>query len=103
MLIRRTKVLSFPGTIDQMKTLPQIAPMTRARRAQPFDHPDWIFELKHDGFRCLAYIADGACQLISRRRNTYKSFATLRDSLAKLPVKTAVLDGEIVYLDRAGR
>jgi ATP-dependent DNA ligase len=30
--------------------------MTLARVAAPFDHPDWIFELKHDGFRAIAYI-----------------------------------------------
>jgi bifunctional non-homologous end joining protein LigD len=86
-----------------MKSLPQIAPMTLSRQREPFDDPDWIFELKHDGFRCLAYIEDGACQLVSRRRNTYESFATLRDSLAELRVKNAALDGEIVYLDAAGR
>lgn len=86
-----------------MKILPPISPMTLSRLREPFDHPDWIFELKHDGFRCLAYIADGACQLVSRRRNTYKSCASLKDSLAELRVKNAVLDGEIVYLDAAGR
>ena len=41
--------------------------------------------------------------MISRRRNTYKSFAPLKDSLAELRVKNAVLDGEIVYLDATGR
>jgi bifunctional non-homologous end joining protein LigD len=86
-----------------MKTPPQITPMMLSRLREPFDHPDWIFELKHDGFRCLAYIADGTCQLISRRRNTYKSFARLKDSLAGLRVKNTVLDGEIVYLDETGR
>jgi bifunctional non-homologous end joining protein LigD len=86
-----------------MKVLPQITPMTLSRQREPFDHPDWIFELKHDGFRCLAYIADGSCQLISRRRNAYKSFASLRESLAKLRVKNAVLDGEIVCLDGNGK
>jgi len=34
--------------------LPVIDPMTLARVAEPFDHSDWIFELKHDGFRSLA-------------------------------------------------
>ena len=29
----------------------------------PFDHPDWIFELKYDGFRALAYIDSGQCRL----------------------------------------
>jgi len=30
--------------------------MTLTRRAQPFSHPDWLFEIKHDGFRALAKI-----------------------------------------------
>jgi bifunctional non-homologous end joining protein LigD len=86
-----------------VKALPQIAAMTLSRRREPFDHPDWIFELKHDGFRSLAYVTDGACQLVSRRRNVYKSFATLKESLAELRVKNAILDGEIICLDDAGR
>jgi len=41
---------------------------------EPFDHPDFLFELKHDGFRALVNIWDGNCELISRNRNAYKSF-----------------------------
>src|ERR1700722_11468016 len=29
---------------------------------QPFDHPNFLFELKHDGFRALAHIWDGNCE-----------------------------------------
>ncbi len=70
---------------------------------QPFDHPDFLFELKHDGFRALAYISEGKCELISRNRNSYKSFPELRHNLAALKVKNAVLDGELVCLDDEGR
>jgi len=42
-------------------------PARLAQRPQPFDHPDWIFEIKYDGFRALAYIEDGECSLISRK------------------------------------
>jgi bifunctional non-homologous end joining protein LigD len=69
----------------------------------PFDHADFLFELKHHGFRALAYIADGRCELVSRRQNFYKSFDELRGNLAKLKAKTAILDGEIVCLDSEGR
>jgi bifunctional non-homologous end joining protein LigD len=70
---------------------------------QPFNDPNFLFELKHDGFRALAYISDGHCELISRRRNSYKSFGQLRSNLAKLKVKNAVIDGELVCLDSEGR
>jgi hypothetical protein len=69
----------------------------------PFDHPDFLFELKHDGFRALAHIWDGNCELISRKRNAYKSFNELRENLANLKVQNAVIDGEIVCLDEEGR
>jgi bifunctional non-homologous end joining protein LigD len=70
---------------------------------QPFDHPDFLFELKHDGFRALAHVWDGNCELVSRRRNVYKSFQGLKDNLAKLKVQNAVIDGELVCLDAEGR
>jgi bifunctional non-homologous end joining protein LigD len=69
----------------------------------PFDHPDFLFELKHDGFRALAHVWDGNCELISRKRNAYKSFNELRENLAKLKVENAVIDGELVCLDEEGR
>jgi len=46
--------------------------MRLAQRPQPFDHPDWIFEIKYDGFRALAYIEDGESDLVSRKSHTYK-------------------------------
>jgi ATP-dependent DNA ligase len=70
---------------------------------QPFDHPDFLFELKHDGFRALTHIWDGKCELVSRRRNPCKTFQALRNSLAKLKLKNAVIDGELVCLDAEGR
>jgi bifunctional non-homologous end joining protein LigD len=69
----------------------------------PFDHPDFLFELKHDGFRALAHIWDGNSELVSRKRNAYKSFQELKENLAKLKVQNAVIDGEIVCLDEEGR
>jgi bifunctional non-homologous end joining protein LigD len=87
-----------------MKPLPRIEPLQLSLIPEPFDHRDWLFEIKHDGFRSLAYIFQGKCELVSRRRNTYKSFAPLRDEIARtLKVKNAVLDGEIVVLDEQGR
>ena len=70
---------------------------------QPFDDPDFLFELKHDGFRALAHIWDGKCELVSRHRNPYKLFQELRDNLATLKVENAIIDGELVCLDSEGR
>jgi bifunctional non-homologous end joining protein LigD len=47
--------------------LPRIAPDALSLVAAAFDNPDWIFEIKHDGFRALAYISDNAYTLTSRK------------------------------------
>jgi bifunctional non-homologous end joining protein LigD len=77
--------------------------MPLARLHAPFDHRDWIFEPKLDGFRAMAYIQNGAAQLVSRNRNVYKSFPVLTNALAgSVRVREAILDGEIVCLDPNG-
>jgi hypothetical protein len=76
--------------------------MRLTRIAKSFDDPDYIFELKHDGFRAIAYIEAGECKLVSRNLNHFKSFDHLKKSLDKLPVQNAILDGEVVCLDGNG-
>lgn len=67
-----------------------------------FDSPDYIFELKHDGFRAIAYVKDGDCRLESRNLKPL-IFKSLRASLASIsPAKNAILDGEIILLDSNG-
>ena len=65
----------------------------------PFDHPDYIFELKHDGFRAIAYLQHGECKVVSRNQRNL-GFEALKRSLAKLPVENAILDGEIICVMR---
>jgi len=81
---------------------PFFHPAELVRLSAPFDDERYIFELKHDGFRSLAFIEHGHCRLVSRRRNVYKSFPSLSSALGKLPT-CAVFDGEIVSLDHEGR
>jgi bifunctional non-homologous end joining protein LigD len=68
---------------------------------EPFDSPDYLFELKHDGFRAVAYFEKGECRLVSRNFRSLR-FESLRLALAKLPVREAILDGEIVCLAENG-
>jgi bifunctional non-homologous end joining protein LigD len=66
-------------------------------RAEPFDHADWVFEAKFDGFRAAADTVRG--RLISRHGNRMKRFEEVLDLLPK----GHVFDGELVVLDGAGR
>jgi len=60
----------------------QFQPMPLRRRSLPFDDPDWIYELKMDGFRALAVIEHGRAQLLSRNGNPFASFSALAESIS---------------------
>ena len=84
--------------------LPSFEPMRLAHLRQPFDHKDWLFELKYDGFRALACVENGSARLVSRRQNAYKTFDKLCGHIVQcLRVENAILDGEIVSLGKDGR
>jgi bifunctional non-homologous end joining protein LigD len=79
-------------------------PMPLSRKALPFDHPDWLFELKYDGFRSLAVIQNGRCDLVSRNGHPFNSFKELSKKFAVTPsTGKTVIDGEIVCVDKRGR
>jgi bifunctional non-homologous end joining protein LigD len=68
-----------------------------------FDHPDFYFEVKFDGFCALAHIDGHCCQLVSRNGHVFKSWPYLAEETAHaVRAYSAVLDGEIVCLDADG-
>ena len=73
-------------------------PMLIGAEAQPFDDDDYIFELKFDGVRALAYLDDKGCELRNKRQlgvsALYPELATLHEQVKE----RALLDGEIVAL-----
>jgi bifunctional non-homologous end joining protein LigD len=87
-----------------IKPLPHgIKPMLATLIREPFDHPDWLFEVKWDGYRAIAEIQDGQVALYSRNRIALKQkFLPVAEALQKFSFE-AVLDGEIVVVDEQGR
>ena len=80
-----------------------IQPMLATPVTKPFDHPDWIFEVKWDGYRAVAEIRDGSVSLYSRNGISFdKKYSPIAESLRKFGFD-AVLDGEIVIVDDQGR
>lgn len=64
---------------------------------------EWIHEIKLDGYRILMRIERGRIRLLTRNRQDWtERFPAVVEAAAALPVKEAILDGEIVALDRAG-
>src|SRR5215468_3187801 len=81
--------------------LPRVLPML-AVAAEPFDAPDYSFEIKYDGVRALAAVEEGGWRLWGRERADYTTRYSELDGLRRLPAGTLV-DGEVVAFDPAGR
>jgi bifunctional non-homologous end joining protein LigD len=66
---------------------------------------DWVFEVKFDGYRALAYLRDGACRLVSRNGNdlTERFAEVAREVVKATKSPNAVLDGEVCRLAASGR
>ena len=85
-------------------TLPRVQPIIPTSRREPFDDPEWLFDLKYDGFRGLCYLEQGRCRFISRNGNVLSRFDALADELAAvLQIDEAIIDGEVIAVDETGR
>ena len=79
-------------------------PLTLGSQGQPFDDPDWLYEIQHDGFRALAVVENGRCRFFSRNKHRLTGFRDLAEAIVKeLNVESAMLDGELVATDGRGR
>ena len=82
--------------------LPRVQPIRPTRRKEPFDNPDWLFDVKYDGFRALCYIEQGRCR--SSPATVMSRFDALGDQMAAvLDVDDAIIDGEVIAVDETSR
>ena len=58
-------------------TLPRIQPIVPTLHKKPFDHPEWVFDFKYDGFRALYYVEQRRNRLVSRNGNVMTRFDEL--------------------------
>ncbi len=97
-----------PGSAEEIDFPEQVEPMlaTLADAAHFGDESGWAFEMKWDGVRTIAYLAGGRVKLLSRKgRDDTDAYFDVAHELSKIKgkVKTAILDGEVVVTDAAGR
>jgi bifunctional non-homologous end joining protein LigD len=96
-------ILGGKVSLPQPAPPPTYLPMMASLTAEPFDDDGWQFEVKWDGHRCLANLGR-ATRLTSRTaRDMTGQFPELIDLHRQLAARNAVVDGEIVALDRYGR
>jgi bifunctional non-homologous end joining protein LigD len=92
--------------IEQGKREPMptgIIPMLATLTDAPFDDNDWLFEIKWDGYRAVAYVENNKASILSRKNLPFNAkFAPVVNALQELGLN-AVLDGEIVAVNEEGK
>jgi len=77
-------------------------PMLATLVDEPFDDPEWQYEVKWDGFRTMAFLEEGKVELLSRNNKSFsEKFYPLQQLLESWKFN-AVLDGEILVLNEKG-
>jgi len=108
---KETKSVGDEVTVDVksiLKKAPKTAiptgikPMLATLVNEPFDDPDWQYEVKWDGYRAMAFLNKGKVDLLSRNNKSFnEKFYPIYDLLSDWKLN-AVLDGEILVLNDKG-
>jgi bifunctional non-homologous end joining protein LigD len=94
------KALVKKGSKSKIPT--GMKPMLATLVDEPFDDPDWQYEVKWDGYRALAFLNKGEVELLSRNNKSFnEKFYPIYD-LLKTYEMNAVFDGEILVLNDKG-
>jgi bifunctional non-homologous end joining protein LigD len=93
---------NIPGA--RQTNIPEfIPPQLATLRTEPPDGPGWLHELKFDGYRMIGHLEAKTVRCWTRNQKDWTAkFPTVAKALKKLPVKTAIVDGEIVAVDARG-
>lgn len=79
-----------------------IQPMLATLVDAPFDEPGWLYEVKWDGFRAIAYVDGKEVRLRSRNNKVFdKKFYPVHSALSEWGAR-AVVDGEIIVVNEKG-
>lgn len=98
----KRNIKSLLNKSPEQKFYTQIEPMLATLVDKPFDNDEWIYEVKWDGYRAVAFMNDGDVELKSRNDKSFgEKFYPIYDELKKLNLN-AVIDGEIVVLTQKG-
>ncbi len=82
---------------------PFLPPQLASPRAAAPDGPEWLHEIKFDGYRTLARIENGAVRLLTRNGHDWSDrYGDLGEAFKVLPSHQALIDGEIIVQDEHG-
>ncbi len=97
---------ALPGAVRgeaPARIAPQLATQTAIPPGRADRHEIWLHEIKFDGYRTMAHVSAGAVHLITRGGLDWtKRYGDLPEAFRQLPIRDAIIDGEIVVLDDEG-
>jgi bifunctional non-homologous end joining protein LigD len=98
---RRSTGRPTPESGASMPTF--IPPMNATLVAAAFDDPNWLFEVKWDGFRVEAVVDAGATRIWTRGGlDAGRYFGAFLEPATWIAARQAIVDGEVIALDDAG-
>ena len=81
-----------------------VSPMLATLVEKPFSSPDWLFEIKWDGYRAISFIKRDSFRFVSRRNVDIAGKFPQSESIPGLiNAESAIIDGEIVVVDDKGK
>ena len=98
-----TAEIDLTGAVEA--PLPQnVDPMLATLATTPFSDPDWLYEIKWDGFRVQAVIDNGRVRTWTRSlKDAETYFPRLLTPPSWIEARQAIVDGEVVAIDDDGR
>ncbi|HET7029641.1 MAG TPA: DNA ligase D [Candidatus Limnocylindrales bacterium] len=96
--------IHLDGAVEQ-KMPDRLEPMAATLATRAFTDPDWLFEIKWDGYRVEAVVRDGTVKLWTRSLKDGETYfpSLLASPASWIDAREAIVDGEVVALDEAGR
>lgn len=102
--LKPRKIKVCEQTLTPAKPLPKIDPIILKPITEFQDLPNYIYEMKYDGFRGIAYFEPNRCRFVSRQGKHLFQFQKFCEAIAReLKVESAIFDGEIIAPDPSGR
>jgi bifunctional non-homologous end joining protein LigD len=100
--VKKTAKKSVSPSGKRAKFPTDIEPMLATLVDKPFDDPDWLYEVKWDGYRAVAYLNKSKVTVRSRNNKSFdEKFYPVISALKELDLH-AVLDGEIIVVNEQG-
>lgn len=100
--VERTPAMKPETSLGREAPMPQeLAPNLCEVASKVPDGDDWLFEIKWDGYRCMAFVDGGEVRLMSRNGVHY-SIPHIEKAIRSLHLESTIVDGELVLFNERG-